>query len=347
MVELPKEGPIEKKDTRSVFSKSWTIFRWPAAIFLLAGGVFVFCIGLMGNFGYTGTTSLRSTKPDSSEWKALESATGGSTGSPIVWDGDLPQKQSDTIKFDSRLVNLLVYLSKVSSADCGSNKAHEYIALDATVDDDVSDLSYPTENLPSSSTISRGVGVRVTSLDRIKCTQVCTNEPPRTFNDPGYPISLKYSDLIEPEDFVQANCRVTCAVGYYPLAPVDALASDLVEPTYAGDISKYDPGIFDYSQIKEASRKAAVLKSAQLGYEILNVDQAGCYSDSVREGNERMIPTTMIFPQWVQGVLKDDWQKVFLTLASKRFPYNFQSDSPTAGLSYDPFLNNEGLHINY
>jgi hypothetical protein len=314
---------------------------------LLFGGLFIFSIGLIGNFGYTGTTSLRATKIDSDEWRALESAVGGVSGSPLIWGSGFPQKQSDTMKFDSRIVNVLLYLSRVSDVNCGSSKPHEYIELDVSADDDISDLSYPIENLPSSSTILRGVGVRITGLDRIKCTQICPDEPPKTFNDPGYPISFRYSDLLEPEDFVPVDCRVVCAVGYYPLSPVDAASIDLVKPNYVSDILKYDPGTFDYAQIKKASRDAAVLKAAQLGQEILNIDQAGCYSGSEREGNQKMIPTTMIFPQWIQGVLKNDWQGIFLSLAKERFPYNFQDDSPTAGLSYDPFLNNKGLHFNF
>lgn len=314
---------------------------------MLFSGLFIFSIGLIGNFGYTGTTSLRATKIDSEEWRALESAGGGVLGSPLIWDSGFPQRQSDTMKFDSRIVNVLLYLSRVSDVSCGSSKPHEYIAVDVSADDDISDLSYPTENLPSSSTISRGVGARITGLDRIKCTQICPDEPPKTFNDPGYPISLRYSDLLEPEDFVPVDCRVVCAVGYYPLSPVDAASIDLVKPIYVSDILKYDPGMFDYAQIKKASRDAAVLKAAQLGQEILNIDQAGCYSGSKREENQKMIPTTMIFPQWIQGVLKNDWQSVFLSLAKERFPYNFQAGSPTAGLSYDPFLNNKGLHFNF
>jgi len=265
----------------------------------------------------------------------------------LLWADEQPRIKNGIVNFDTRLIKILTYLSSRSNATCGGSKKHELIGLSTKIDDSLSDLSYPDENLPSSSTIDRGVGVRVSELDRVKCTLICPSKPPVTFGGQGYEIALSYSDLIYPSAVVPSDCNVRCAVDYYPASPVDALPENVIKPNYPAALTSYDPGEFSYDQITDFSRKAAIFKGAQLGYEILKVDDAGCYASSQNTGNKKIIPTTVLFPLWLQKALGDDWQKVFLSLAQKNFPYNFQQGSPTAGLWYDPYLNNIGLHLNY
>jgi hypothetical protein len=140
---------------------------------------------------------------------------------------------------------------------------------------------------------------------------------------------------------------VTCAVGYYPLNPIDASANELTPPNDVPEVAKYNPGVFSYVDVAANSRKAAVYKAAQVLYEILSVDKAGCDTRIGNLGSNKKIPTSVIVPQWIQKALGDDWTSVFIKMAKNVFPMNFQEQSPLSGLSYDPYLNLLGIHVNY
>ncbi len=294
---------------------------------------------------------MRAVKENDTVWKNFEDlfSVEGEAGQPLVWNNSYPEIENGVVKFDTRLIKLLTYLSRQDKTACGGSTKHDLIGLYLGTGDSTSDLTNSKGNLPSSSTLTRGTGVRVTHLDKIKCTKTCQsgNLPPISSIFASYGISLIYSSLTQPTDTVPSNCRVTCAVGYYPMDPIDASLEEKTATSYPAEIAKYDPGTFDYLKIEDNSRKAATLKIAQLAYEILNVDKAGCYSTSANVGNRRIIATSLIFPVWAVKAFGEDWQKVFVSLAKKNVPFNFQLGSPLAGISYDPLLNNGGLHINY
>lgn len=315
-------------------------------VFLLVA-ISVFFIGMMMSFGYTGTTALQAVKNTDPIWTAFEDMSKGIKGSPFSWNDDYPSVgDNGTVKLDKRMISLLTYLSKDKSTKCGTDTQHEFIGLSVDASE-YSDLSVPEENMGSTSTLYRGVGARITTIDKIKCTQVCQNTPPVTFNNPGYEISMSFNEYVLPVDAVPSGCTVSCAVGYYPLNPIDASTEDKTPPTDVADVAKRNPGVFDYSAITANSQKASIYKAAQILYELLSVDVPGCDSNIGNIGSDRKIPTSLIVPQWIQKSLGDDWENVYMKMAKERFPMGFQEQSPLAGLSYDPYLNQFGIHINY
>jgi len=318
-----------------------------AGAVLLVFGVFM--VGLMNLFGYTGTTLLRPVKESSSVWqnlKALFSEYGGVKGKPYYWeDGNAPTVSGGVVHFDERLIKSLTYLSRAKEAKCGWNGTHEKIGLLVSAEA-TSDLSYPPQDLPVPSPLYRGLGLRIAGADRIKCTLQCPDRPPVKFNAPGDEISFHYQNAIKPEEPVPGNCRVICAVDYYPANPLDALPEETTKPASVDELEGLNPGEFDYKEIEEKSRQAAVYKTAQTVYELLSADKPGCDSPEANLGNKRIIPTTIIIPQWIQKELGDTWAKL-LEAGRGQFPFNFQDSSPTAGLSYDPYLNLQGVQINY
>jgi hypothetical protein len=265
----------------------------------------------------------------------------------------------------------LTYLSgaSVTSPDCGETIGgklqHEALGLKTTVDTGtLSDLSYPSTNARSGSTVYRGVGVRITSADRIKCTQICPNPsgPPTytAFHVPGYVIPLGAGGKINPTDIVPPNCQVMCAADYYPPgnAPVAGVTDsrELIQPLVKTELASLVPPPFLYdpeagfSSFNAGVTKAAVYKTSELAYELMNVDNKGCASSSGNSGNQRMIPYTVIFPNWVY--INDDFTNngmvpFFKNLAPTKFPFSLQPESPLAGLApTDPLLT-IGLHFNY
>jgi len=251
---------------------------------------------------------------------------------------------STAMKFDRRLVEALTYLSRAKNTSCGWNGQHESIDLWTDQATATSDLWHPPENLPSTSTLYRGVGVRITGADRVKCTihprtDRCPDQPPRTFDEKN--ISFAASDLMRPDEpYDRVNCQVLCAVDYYPIL------EEVTKPADASFLSNLNPGVFDYLTIAEGGRRAAVYKMAQITYELLQIDEAGCGASLAATGGDRRIPYTIILPQWVMKEMEGAWTD-FMTLARTCFPNSLQTSSPLAGLSYDPNLDGQGLHFNY
>lgn len=135
------------------------------------------------------------------------------------------------------------------------------------------------------------------------------------------------------------------------------------------------PGMPPLDLSSEHVSKSAVYKIAQLALQLLATDEKECESKIVTNprpseackanapngnvGNCRNIPYTIIFPQWVAKEMFGSgvWTN-FMRIARgeypnandpeyKGFPYNLQDESPTAGISYDPVLDTQGLHFNY
>jgi len=359
--------------------------RWPFALSFLAVSGIVFLMGIAQNFGYTGTTGLHSMSV--ADWDAFKSklfqsdATSAKRGAPYYFSGTkkAPTVSGKSVVFDVRLTKILQYLSEgTDSPKCGTTGRHEQIGLSIDASP-ASDLSHPVTNAQSSSTVYRGVGVRVVSADRIKCTRV-TPYPPDfltppiavSFNAPGFAIPLD-GKSIEIKPPVPANSRVFCAVDYYPRDPVYHLQPaditdprDLTPPRSASIIGLLDPShapgslgtaddYFNYddyagfAEFNEKVPKAGIYKTAQLAYEIMHADDAGCDTKEGNKENKRIIPFTVIFPEWVwsdRGFADKGLVTFFLNLSKKSFPFFLQGESPTAGMAYDPLLK-IGLHFNY
>lgn len=352
--------------------------RWPFALGFLAVSGIVFLMGLAQNFGYTGTTGLRSMSVadfDAFKSKFFQTdASAAKRGAPYYFSGakKSPTVDGKLVIFDVRLTKILQYLSDGSnSSKCGTTGQHEQIGISIDASP-ASDLSHPLTNAQSSSTIFRGVGVRITSADRVKCIQVCPNPlgGPKIvtlFNPPGFNIPLD-GKPIENKPPVAPSCQVYCAVDYYPngleyggnatpvtdprdaIPPQVATVLRVLNPSnslgLAGDFLYDEPS---FSGFDAAVKKAAIFKTAQLAYEIMHADEAGCDSKDGNKENKRIIPITVIFPEWVwssndfadKGVVT-----FFLNLSKKSFPFFLQNESPTAGMAYDPLLR-IGLHLNY
>jgi len=330
-----------------------------------------FLIGIIQHFGYTGTTPIHPITL--AEWKSFKSKFIKTSlkdtipGSPYYLVDGEPEKTTQTVKFDARLTQILQYLAKDKSGTdaqtCGTNRAHESLSLsNKSPVSCISDLSHPSTSVRSSSTVCRGVGLRIVSADRIKCTKVCyTTTPPTVtaFNPPGFEIPLGIDDVnaIKADLPVPADCQVYCAVDYYPIIPTDITPrpEELVPPLVNNKIKLLDPSVlggFLYQEpfFSEAVEKAAIYKTAQIAYELMNVDSKNCDSSSGNVGNKRKIPYTVIFPNWVHSSSEfsdNDMPQFFLNEGKKEFPFNLQVVSPLAGETYDPALNTIGLHFNY
>jgi len=334
--------------------KFWRKVRWYLVGGALIFGLVTLLLGLAQLAGYMGTTTLRATETNSTVWRDFTSLISqeGTKGAPYSWVSDPPAETSTTVKFDSRLVEALTYLSETNDTTCGWSGQHESIGLWTDQATASSDLSYPSQNLPSTSTLYRGVGVRITGADRVKCTihprtDRCPDQVARTFDQKN--ISFASSNLMKPDKLYDVvNCQVSCAVDYYPSNPTNASLDEVTPPADADFIAQKDlnPGVFDYVTIAESGQRAAIYKTAQIAYELMQTDEAGCYDAAAGEGSKRHIPLTIIFPQWMVKDLGGSWAD-FLTLAGEKFPNSLQASSPLAGLSSDPNLNGQGLHFNY
>jgi len=349
--------------------------RWPFALSFLAVAGIVFLVGIAQNFGYTGTTGLRSMS--SADWNAFKSklfqtdATIAKRGTPYYFSGSkkAPTVSGKSVVFDVRLTKILQYLSEgTDSPKCGTTGQHEQIGLSIDASP-ASDLSHPVTNAQSSSTVYRGVGVRVTSADRVKCIQVCPNpygpNIVTLFKEFNIPLDGK---SIENKPPVAPSCRAYCAVDYYPngldyggnATPVTD-PRDAIKPQVASEIQVLNPskllgiaGDFAYDEpaftsFDSAVKKAAIFKTAQLAYEIMHADDAGCDTKEGNKENKRIIPFTVIFPEWVWSnpdFSNNGMVTFFLNLSKQSFPFFLQNESPTAGMAYDPLLK-IGLHFNY
>ena len=79
----------------------------------------------------------------------------------------------------------------------------------------------------------------------------------------------------------------------------------------------------------------------------MNTDNKGCANKLAdNTGSNRLIPISLILPDWVLTDLGDGW-RVMKEAAANKFPFSFQKGSPLAGLTHDPNLNDKGLHLNY
>jgi len=334
--------------------KFWRKVRWYLVAVALVFGLIMLLLGLAQLAGYMGTTTLRAMETGSTTWRDFTAlfSQEGVKGAPYDWVGDPPMETSSTVKFDSRAVEALTYLSEANDTSCGWSGQHESIGLWTDQTTTNSDLSHPPENLPSTSTLYRGVGVRITGADRVKCTihpltDRCSVALPQTFDKKN--ISFASSDLMKPDKpYDAANCQVLCAVDYYPLFPSDAPPEETVAPQDAPFITDkgLNPGVFDYLTIMEGGQRAAIYKLTQIAYELMQIDEAGCLAPQATTGSDRRIPRTIIFPDWVVRGLGNTWTDL-LSLARTRFPNSLQTSSPLAGLSYDPNLDGQGLHLNY
>jgi len=336
---------MKKREGQGWIVNLWLVIRWPLVLAFTAFAFVVFLIGIMSALGYQGSTPLRAVSANNKLWTDFEKLFKQAKGAPYFWyDNVAPPQKYGLVKFDKRLIRALTYLSQQKDAKCGWNGQHQKIGLKVGGPVD-SDLSYQIGNLRSVSTLYRGVGVRIVAADEIKCTIICQDGIPHVFDQKL--IELSQSKTLSPDKpYDQTRCHVTCAVDYYPYSPVDAPSDEITHPVSAQMVSSYDPGEFDYQTIAENGKKAAVYKAVQIGYELMQIDEAGCEKATGNKGFNRAIPNTIIFPRWIMSMMGDDWQK-FLDLAKLRFPYNFQKGSPLAGLAYDPLLDYKGLHLNY
>ncbi len=333
----------------------WRAIRWPLLIALVVFALVYFLVGLIQSVGFFGTTSLRSVSQNESTWRDFEGLFESRKGAPFSWqDGKKPPVDYGIVKFDKRLIRALSYLSKSKPTSCGWNGQHEDLQLSINAPE-VSDLSYSFDNLPSSSTVSRGVGVRIASADKIKCTlkpnsDKCPTKVPlqsEEFDEQAIPlVAGKNLEIKKPYD--RLNCEVICAVDYYPdpLSPTGTLNGS-AKPTLQSDVGNLNPGEFPYEQIVSAGKKAGVYKTAQLIYELMTIDDPGCETRDGNKGNERAIPNAIIAPKWVTDKMSDFWNELTGGFASSKFPYRFQEKSPLYGLTNDYKLDNKGLHFNY
>jgi len=341
---------MENKEGQNWFSSFWRAIRWPLTLAFLAFAVVIFSIGVMSALGYQGTTPLRAVSSTNKLWTDFTKLFQQQKGAPYFWNEDVaPQITYGLVKFDQRLIRVLTYLSKKKDTKCGWDGQHQIVGL--KVGGPVnSDTSYPPENLPSVATLYRGTGVRIVAADEIKCTKIplnsnCDVSQPTVFDHKLVPFG-ENTTLNPDKPYDQADCKVTCAVDYYPDNPINAPADEINSPDVSPIVSRYNPGEFDYQTIAENGKQAAVYKAAEIGYELMQVDEAGCDSPTGNKGFNRKIPFTLIYPQWIMGRMGDGWGDL-VNLANIRFPHNFQKSSPLAGLTYDPLLNDDGLHLNF
>ncbi len=354
-----EEGGAQKV---SVWRRGFNILRWPLVFSALALSLVLFVVGLLNSIGYQGTTNLRKTK-DSPEWQNLMNSEGGERGKPFVWKGDTKPTMADGVAmFDTRLVSVLGYLKNTKTGEnCGWKNGHERLKLDIN-SSEYSDLTVPPWKTVPPSTLYRGVGLRIVEADYIKCTIEPVADPKYCPEAPQ-PMAFKGADgqikkpipLTDPTvsslspDPHPPGCKVTCAVDYYPNNPTDVVdAIDKTEPFYSTTLTSLvrPIGTFPIESIKEKGAEASVFKAAQLVIELMNTDEPGCENPKGNSGFQRLIPITLITPNWIVKELGDSWQTM-RTAAKAKFPFNFQPGSPLAGLSMDPLLDRKGLHLNY
>jgi hypothetical protein len=359
---MDEVGGAKSEGNKSMLLKAYQFIRWPAVLGILALSATFFFTGLLNSLGYNGTTELRKTYINSTEWSSFTNSFSStpSRGTPFKWAGMQPSVSGEYVNFDQRLIKTLEYLKNGSvskSATCGWNSSHENLPIDVNYASEWSIYTTPPDKTTPISTIYRGVGLRISQADYIKCTihpktPYCSYQVPEKFpiGDPdGFPISLSSNNPLNPtQPYDKANCQVTCASDYYPLLADPAESTPPVHNSEVIKLANYDPKIpFDYEQINSFSRKAALLKSILITYELTHIDDPGCESAQGNTGYDRLVPITLITQKWVREDLGDDnWGKM-IDMAEKKFPFGFQRSSPLAALSYDSVLNVLGIHWNF
>lgn len=344
----------------------------------------------VGIIGYYGTTSLRMIK--AADWSAFESGffSSGQRGEPYEFVGTAkePRQASDkTVYFDSRLIKMLTYLANgpANKANCPGwtnfgDARRETIKLDINYSDTDSDLYTQPDNPPSVSTIYRGVGVRIAGADRVKCTKICFETEcgcmqPREFEVFDIKFDNGFLDPL-PSNPCPPGCICGCAVNRFPWFPVDVpneekdveteIATEKIRP-----YSTLNPGIFPYESLLSVAKQIASYKETQIAYAILSIDKAGCASEDGLDRNDKLIPFSMIFPEWVANYLRTNktttgeyvWDDLITLTDPKKNGYlaDWQEKSPLAGVSWDPETSDrygtsidpgrhsalETLHVNY
>jgi len=308
-------------------------------------------VGLIQSIGFFGSTSLRSVSAADKTWTDFTGLFSSKKGAPYNWSGKAPEISYGIAKFDKRLIRALTYLAKPKQIKCGWNGQHEKITL--SIEDTVmSSLSNPPDNLPSASTVDRGVGIRIASADEIKCTKIPLNEYCDTrvlmqaekFDAKEIPLVVnKVLEADKPH--YNPDCEYVCAVDYYPGSPIDAL-NESIAPQPNSAIVSLNPGEFKYEDIAENGKKAGVYKTALLAYELMTIDDKGCETQDGNEGYKRVIPTALILQKWVTDKMGNGWRDL-KDFAEAKFPFRFQINSRLSGLSFDHLLDEKGLHFNY
>lgn len=362
----------QKKD--SGWKRAYLLLRWPVALGLLGFSAIFFLVGLLNSLGYNGTTALRPIDKNSSDWKIFlqsfpTSEKDPHVGAPFVWKDDIkPMDKGDNlVNFDKRLVRAFEYLKNANNKNpqiCGWSGQHELINIDVGASNEWSEYSVPEDKSTPLSTIYRGVGARIFQADYIKCVEfqnpvslsaggVCSEAPtPRKWpeNSPGFAIPLASNNPIDSTlPYDKANCLVQCAIDFYPPVLGDPVESN--PPTYNPQIVQlagFDPKvtIFPYESIGDMTKKAGLLKTLLLAFEMMHIDDKGCESAGGNTGFNRIIPISMIMPSWVEDSLGAGWSQL-IDMAQKEFPFGFQQSSKLAGLAADPILSRLGIHLNY
>jgi len=324
----------------------------------------IFLVGMIQTLGYNGTTSLQPVAVTDKKWTDFDPklfSSGQSKGAPYKWDGSGPKTEDNIVKFDKRLIRVLTYLKQTGNKSCVWDGTHEKIGL--SVDSpELSDLITAPYKQQSVSTLYRGTGVRITSVDEVKCSikprppagglagaisaatgNTCPYPQPTVFDSRSISL-LSNTTLLPLLPYDIKDCEVNCAVDYYPDKPAGAADTD--PPTIIGALKHLDPSPFKYEEMTQKIREAGIYKTAQLMYEIMRIDDPDCETSSGNVRGDRAIPITMIAQNWVVAELKDTWQDL-MTLAETRFRFTFQSGSPLAGLTMDKNLDDKGLQINF
>ena len=367
---------------RGKAKKVWHILRWPVSLGLLALGIVFFLVSALGSLGFMGTTQTRLIKE--SDWNSFNStyfSTNTSKGQPyeiIDRPDNWPRETSDKmVYFDKRLVALLTYLAKgpAASGGCpnwpagsGDPRADKIkLSVASQVN---SGLYHPVDNLPSVSTIYRGVGVRVVGMDKIKCTVYYPDPNPAVAC--LKPIEKKFQEFdivfdpaknyLSPQPSAPAPtgvCKPTlCAVNRYPDKPDGTDANEQNAEIYNplekneawGNLLPPDTFAYDPSGMKDIARSAAIYKMTELVYQMLSIDKSGCADEDGLRGYKKITPFSIVLPQWVvcgeksgeglmnakvPGSTQSVWNNL-KELAGKSYVINLQKNSPLAGLYWDP-----------
>jgi|GEM_PF-2388054 len=336
----------------------------------------------VGIIGYYGTTSLRMIK--TADWVAFESGffSSGQRGEPYEFVGTTkePRQASDkTVYFDSRLIDMLTYLANgpANKANCPGwtnfgDPKHDKIKLDIDSSDADSDLYTQPDNPPSVSTIHRGVGVRIAGADKVKCTVFYPNPDPHIGCREPIPMKFYEFDILfdEGEGFLSPRpapprpagvCKIECGVNRFPDRPRDVLpeewnVSEEIAAEKPRPYSTLNPGVFQYEELSSKARDIAIYKETQIAYAILSIDKADCASEDGLDRNDKLIPFSMIFPEWMYKELEttsmqggsasiwDDLTNIARNVNTQTggkqerggYLANWQDRSPLAGVSWDP-----------
>ncbi|MFH1909721.1 MAG: hypothetical protein ABIJ72_00805 [bacterium] len=357
----------EEKRT-GLLKRAYLVLRWPVVLVALGLSVVFFLTGLLSSLGYQGTTNLRAVSEQDSLWTAFQDDINNNL---FKWkNGEQPTiSDKGVVNFDKRLIRFLGYLKNGNKKTlCGWNKGHEFLELDIISSmGALSDLIVPTNKTRPASTLFRGVGVRISKADYIKCT-IEPKDPSRrdlcpeaisgnmAFTKEQIPLTSAPSDKLEHNLPYSPGCKVTCAVDYYPNNPVGALPSaqpysisENDPPEYSKEVEDWatNPRTFDYSEIAEKGQQAGIFKTALLVAELLHTDDEGCATpNQENRGSNRLIPITTILSDWAVKGLGDSRQAIG-RVAQAKCPNSFHKNSPLACLASDGLLDLKGLHINY